>query len=265
MFARCIVLLCLCPFVLSCATSRNRLYLQPDRECLRQRPDPARLAALDHNSDRAELECALYHLREGGGLEDTVQAARMCLLLAQLESDSGRRQQLATEGIGWAEQARRLAADDARGHYYYALNVGLAMRQRLSAAAKYIKELKAALEQAVRLDADLDEGGPLRVLGMLYLLAPAWPQGIGDEEKALELLKNAVERHPRHPLNHIFYARALLETDDEKGPRRARKHLRQAAELLTLPAWRGVCRDWSKEMAKVAEDAEIEKPAVPCP
>ena len=62
---------------------------------------------------------------------------------------------------------------------------------------------------------DVSSAGPYRVLGMVYLKAPPWPRGIGDGDKALELLQEAVRRSPEYPLNRIFYARALWEVEGE--------------------------------------------------
>jgi len=75
---------------------------------------------------------------------------------------------------------------------------------------------------------ELECGGPQRVLGMLYLRAPAWPQGIGDPETALELLAEAARKYPQHPLNRQFYAEALLTLQQ---PEQAAVELREARRL----------------------------------
>ncbi|TFH41213.1 MAG: hypothetical protein E4G96_05960, partial [Chrysiogenales bacterium] len=80
----------------------------------------------------------------------------------------------------------------------------------------------------------LDYGGPLRVLGMLYIKAPAWPSGIGDLDKALDLLRRATEKYPSHPLNYMFYGDALLQDDDKE---KALENLETAYRLAVPEIW----------------------------
>jgi len=101
--------------------------------------------------------------------------------------------------------------------YTYLLGATMGMEIRSSfvhTQALNISSLIKVLERAVELDPGVDRGGPLRLLGAIYLRAPPWPRGPGDGEKALELLERAVEEYPEHPLNHFFYAEALQ--DDEE-------------------------------------------------
>ena len=89
---------------------------------------------------------------------------------------------------------------------------------------------------------------PLRVLGMLYLRAPAWPKGIGDLDLALEHLEKAVKEFPAHPANCLFYAEALKEDDRTKE---AKKYLYLCVELINEGNWGefGVC--WKKDAEKL--------------
>ena len=75
--------------------------------------------------------------------------------------------------------------------------------------------LENEMKQALALSSDIDSGGPLRLLGAPYLKAPAWPKGIGNRDKALELLEKTAKEHPGHPLNHLFYSQALWDEGDE--------------------------------------------------
>ena len=96
------------------------------------------------------------------------------------------------------------------------------------------------------------QGGPLRLLGMLYLKAPPWPTGIGDGDKALALLKDAVSLYPDHPLNHLFYAEALYEVDEKTQD--AKNEIQKGQLLLTQGAW-GFNREiWKKEFADVIQE-----------
>lgn len=117
--------------------------------------------------------------------------------------------------------------------YYFALNQGLIVRIKGLFALNKLPEIVEALKIAQKVDS-LDAGGPLRVLGMLYLKAPAWPTGIGDLDKSLEVLKQAVTKYPTHPQNFIFYAEALIEDDNKE---KALEHLDMAYKLAVPEIW----------------------------
>jgi tetratricopeptide (TPR) repeat protein len=117
--------------------------------------------------------------------------------------------------------------------YYYALNLGLIVRTKGLLGIGKLSDIADALKTA-QAKPDLDMGGPLRVLGMLYLKAPEFPTGIGDLEKSLSLLKESVDKYPVHPLNFIFYAEALIE-DDEKEE--ARTYLDRADRFAVPEIW----------------------------
>ena len=78
-------------------------------------------------------------------------------------------------------------------------------------SAGYGQSSAAGNRNATRLDLKSRHRrrGPLRIL-TLYLKAPAWPKGVGDHDKALELLEKAAKTHSGHPLNHLFYARSAV-------------------------------------------------------
>ncbi|MFH1532069.1 MAG: tetratricopeptide repeat protein [Pseudomonadota bacterium] len=112
-------------------------------------------------------------------------------------------------------QAVRRDRDNPKYAYLLGASMGLELKNAfISTQILNISSLLRTLERAMDLDPGVDGGGPLRLLGTVYLRAPPWPRGPGDGEKALELLERAVEEYPEHPLNHFFYAEALL--DDEE-------------------------------------------------
>jgi hypothetical protein len=117
--------------------------------------------------------------------------------------------------------------------YYFALNQGLIVQNQGLLALGKLPEIANALKIAQKAES-IDYGGPLRVLGILYLKAPAWPSGIGDLDKALELLEKSVKKYPYFPQNLIFYADALIE-DDNKD--KAREVLETAYRLSVPEIW----------------------------
>ena len=79
--------------------------------------------------------------------------------------------------------------------YYFAVNQGIILYTKGLFGLNKLPEIFEALKIAQKNEA-IDLGGPLRVLGMMYLKAPAWPSGIGDLDKSLELLEKASKKYP---------------------------------------------------------------------
>lgn len=136
--------------------------------------------------------------------------------------------------------------------YYYGINLGLILQAKGLFAIKYLPEIVKALETA-RKRSDIDRGGPLRVLGMLYLKAPSWPQGVGDLEKSVAILSELVAKYPSHPQNYIFLAEALVENDEKAE---ARKNLEIAKKMIFPEIWGlDYCERWNKQIEKLTKKA----------
>ena len=88
------------------------------------------------------------------------------------------------------------------------------------------------------------------MLGAIYLKAPPWPAGFGDEEMALELLEEAVQDFPNHPLNQLFYAEALMEDEEYVD---AQRGLARARELMKPGDFGWRVEGWSKMADQVQE------------
>ncbi|MFM8332060.1 MAG: sterol transporter outer membrane protein BstC, partial [Candidatus Methylumidiphilus sp.] len=208
-------------------------------------------------SDTRALACALDTVRgsTAPALRRSALGSRLCLLLAERETGADRREKLAAEGVSLAEAALALGADgDGAVHYYLATNLGLAVRDHITLAMDNLKRLESEMKRAVALNPDIDDGGPLRVLGTLYLKAPAWPNGIGDRDKALELLAQAAHSHTGHPLNHLFYAQALWEDDDEAAMAQAKNEYAQGLKLLREGQWGYSLAPWQKEFDEFGQE-----------
>ena len=200
--------------------------------------------------DTHTLACALTDLRDTQepALLRTSLGSRLCLHLAEREDNLQNREKLAAEGVDFAEAAlAQGGGDDAAVHYNLALNLGLAVREHVTLAFEQLGRLESEMKLALALSSDIDGGGPLRILGALYLKAPAWPNGIGDRDKALELLEKAVKEHPEHPLNHLFYAQALLEEGDEASISRAKSEFALGMKQLADGNWGYSKEPWKKE------------------
>jgi hypothetical protein len=220
----------------------------------------AKADLLDAKTPTPELQCLLAYLRTTDDIPKLPShwPSKICLLLAEREDDQATREKLAAEGVHFAEQAISSGAQgDGRVDYYWALNMGLAIRKHYVLALKNLKPLAKKLESAqLKVPAE-DSGGPGRVLGLLYLKAPPWPQNIGDCDKALTLLKQTVEQFPQHPLNHLFYAQALWAINESDSLEEIQRELEKTRELLKEERWGFAARSWVKELEEFEKELPV--------
>ncbi|HEY3450787.1 MAG TPA: tetratricopeptide repeat protein [Myxococcales bacterium] len=177
-----------------------------------------------------------------------IAVSHCAAVLTEWETDPGRLEAIAQVGLE-AGKAAGAPDKDPRASYWMAINLGLSIQQRGMAALPLLPVEMAALKtsQAAK---EIELGGPLRALGMLYLKAPSWPAGPGDLDAALELLKEAVETYPSHPLNHLFYAMALRESGDGEA---ASKELQRAHELARPELWGDYAALWQGQVQAAAK------------
>ena len=192
-----------------------------------------RLAIQAHELDKQNKAVALALSRASFLVADSIE-----------DNDESKIKKSAEIGV---KAARIAGVNDTNPEacYYFALNQGLIVRIKGLFALNKLPEIVDALKIAQKADS-LEAGGPLRVLGMLYLKAPAWPTGIGDLDKSLEILQQAVTKYPTHPQNFMFYAEALIEDDDKE---KALQNLDIAYRLAAPEIW-GVyySKTWRKEI-----------------
>ncbi|MGL4250599.1 MAG: tetratricopeptide repeat protein [Aeromonas sp.] len=74
-----------------------------------------------------------------------------------------------------------------------------------------VKEAKAKLELALKQDPKTLDGSAYTSLGSLYYQVPGWPVGFGDDEKAEQLLKQALAINPDGIDPNFFYGDFMLE------------------------------------------------------
>ena len=208
-------------------------------------------------SDNHTLACALTVLRDtqDPAVRRTALGSRLCLHLAERETNQEKREKLAAEGVSFAETAlAQGGSGDGAVHYYLAANLGITVREHITLAMGNLDRLESEMKQAVALSPDIDDGGPLRLLGTLYFKAPAWPNGIGDRDKALELLEKAVKEYPGHPLNHLFYAQALWDEGDEATQTRMKAEFALGEKLLAEGLWGYNKEPWKKEFDEFQQE-----------
>ncbi|WP_411727958.1 sterol transporter outer membrane protein BstC [Methyloglobulus sp.] len=249
-------------FLTGCA-GLQRDHVQFDRlsDCPKQTAAllVANQSQLSPLSDTHTLACSLTVLRDtqDPAVRRTSLGSRLCLHLAEREANQETREKLATEGVGFAEAAlEQGGGGDGAVHYYLAANLGLAVREHITVAMENLGRLEGEMKQALALSPDIDDGGPLRLLGTLYLKAPAWPNGIGDRDKALELLEKAAKEHPGHPLNHLFYAQALWDEGNEAALPQVKAEFELGEQLLAEGLWGYSKEPWKKEFDEFQQEFE---------
>jgi tetratricopeptide (TPR) repeat protein len=92
-------------------------------------------------------------------------------------------------------------------------------------ALSLAKESKADLEKAMGINANALQGSVYTSLGALYYSVPGWPVGFGDDDKAEELLKQALVLNPDGIDSNYFYNNFLIE---QKRFAEARTYLEKA-------------------------------------
>ncbi|GAB2797417.1 hypothetical protein GCM10027040_25070 [Halomonas shantousis] len=138
-----------------------------------------------------------------------------------------------------AEEARQLAAtypDNAQA--LTAEGVVLASYAKAKGglgALDLAKQARDALEHAIELDPQGDNGSAYVTLAALYDRAPGWPVGFGDDDKAGELFRQAMAIRPDGIDTNYYYATYL---ESEGRTDEARQHAQQAVNGTARPGRR---------------------------
>ncbi len=74
-----------------------------------------------------------------------------------------------------------------------------------------VKEARAYLEKAEKIDSKTLNGSIYTSLGSLYYQVPGWPIGFGSEKKAERYLKMALDQNPEGIDPNYFYGDFMLE------------------------------------------------------
>jgi tetratricopeptide (TPR) repeat protein len=98
-----------------------------------------------------------------------------------------------------------------------------------------VKEAKAELETALRLDPRALDGSAYTSLGSLYYQVPGWPVGFGDDAQAEKLLKQALAINPGGIDPNYFHGDFLSR---QKRYAEARTALEKALAAPTAPGVR---------------------------
>jgi hypothetical protein len=115
--------------------------------------------------------------------------------------------------------ARVVTAGDALGR---AIVAGRLAQVSGLGAPSLVAEVERYARLSAELDANLRSGAAQRLLGTLYVMAPAALLEHGDSEVGLELLADVARRFPAHVQNRLRLAEGYVALGD---PEPARPHL----------------------------------------
>jgi hypothetical protein len=121
------------------------------------------------------------------------------------------------------------------------------------AGVHHVGEVETWARRSRELDPTFRGGAATRMLGTLYVLAPATMLSHGDSEEGLSLLEGLVKLHPEVPENHLRLAEGLIALGD---PAPAAPHL-----CFCIGSRASLRPDEQKLLDKLVKDAEM--PACP--
>lgn len=198
--------------------------------------------------DQVEVDAAQRAYLEAAQADDTrveglLGVARVSSYRIEHEPDAGERDRLVAVAIEASQWCEKRAPGSAACPYALALALGQQARERPSTSHDGLEKMVKALQGVAAADPGLDDGGPDRVLALVYLRAPGWPLGPGDPGAGLVAAQRAVSLAPDHPPNALALAEALARNGRRDESRAAYEkalvlaRLRAAAGDPDAPEW----------------------------
>jgi tetratricopeptide (TPR) repeat protein len=114
------------------------------------------------------------------------------------------------------------------------------------------KEARGNLEAALKIDPKALDGSAYTSLGTLYYKVPGFPLGFGDDDKAQEMLRKALELNPEGIDPNYFYGEFLYEEGEYK---QALQYLDKAAKAPARPGRERADQGRRAEIAALAAKA----------
>jgi hypothetical protein len=174
-------------------------------------------ACLFLNSACASRRAAVHPELTAAGNQQDVLA-----LSDALEALIGAGQDTPTDREYAYEIVRVHAEDTAPSMFARAAVTGRLVQEKGLTAANLVPEIERCARRSRDLDPNFRDGAATRLLGTLYVMAPAALLQHGDSEVGVELLEGLVEKQPNVPENHLRLAEAYITLRD---PDPARPHL----------------------------------------
>jgi len=144
----------------------------------------------------------------------SLKAANCYAFLVKTETDKALRLRDAGTGRQLAETAVQRQPGSGLAHYLYAYLTGLEAENDPLHGLERVPVIEKEARLASELSPSIDNGGPDRMLGELYLRAPGMPVSIGDGEKSIACYRRALTIAPSFAENRLGLAEALLNEEE---------------------------------------------------
>lgn len=129
------------------------------------------------------------------------------------------------------EELLRFDERDAAYYFACAAIIGRLVQQRGLRVANLVEEVEHAARKSLRLDPDFRGGVAKRLLGTLYVVAPAALLKHGNSEAGLQMLEELARDRPEVVENHLRLAEAYISLGD---PQPACPHLRRCVNEMNV-------------------------------
>jgi tetratricopeptide (TPR) repeat protein len=220
------------------AVDTDRLVAEGDAH-FAQRPRLVEVRA----AQRAFLEASRA---DATGVAGLLGLARVTIWLVEHEPDGEERKAQVELALQAAQWCGRRAPRRPDCDYLLAQALGQQARERPSTAHDGLNRMVEALQRAIAGDPGLDDGGPHRVLALVYLRAPGWPAGPGDAEEGLRQAEKASALDPDYPPNQLARAEALAKNGRTAESHAAYEHA-FALSLARVQADDPDAAEWAAE------------------
>lgn len=170
-----------------------------------------------------------------------LKAANCYAFLVKKEKERALRLADAKRGRKLAEQVVAKLPKSGVAHYLYAYLAGLEAENDPLRGLEWVPVIEREALRASELNPEIDHGGPDRMLGELYLKAPAFPMSVGDPAKSVTHFREAMAQAPGFMENRLGLVEALL-ADDQRA-----KACRELAEVWRrMPPKTGMTPTWRR-------------------
>ncbi len=136
-------------------------------------------------------------------------ATRAAYWLIEFGGDGLDRAHLAELGYEYAQAAEKVDGSKPSYPFFEGVHLGYKMRESIRPQLINLRKVRDYFQRALQLDADYDEGAPMRAMGILLIKSPPWPTGVGDNEEGVKYLQKSCQRFPFYPANHLYLAEGL--------------------------------------------------------
>jgi tetratricopeptide (TPR) repeat protein len=153
-------------------------------------------------------------------------------------------------GVDAADKAAKLKPNRVEGHYWYAAAYGgYGTSKGIRASLGGAPGMRDALTKAIKIDPTYHFAGPYRIRGRLYFKLPGFIS-FGDNEKALEDLKKAVELGKNCKLNYIYLAEVQAKEETDEAA------LKTLSSAKKLPSVGGALEEksWMRDLIRTEKD-----------